>query len=591
MIIFILIILALMVKTAINYCIIFSLLFFSCQDKKSPTIEAETPQFAQSKQGMVVAAQPLATAVGNKILERGGNAADAAVATGFALAVVEPTMNGIGGRSQILARKTDGSFQSYNAMTQIPGSYRIPDSVVSSGHGTIAIPGVVAGLVKLHEAHGSLPLETLMQGAIELATKGFEILPGEAARHKMAYENIRGNVGLSAQMLKGDSVLYQAGERLIQADLSQTLTRIAQSGGRDFYEGETALRIAEDMAANGGFVTLEDLAQYKVLEGRMVTTQYRGYEIHSIAAPAGGGLVIKALNLLEPFELSLMNPAEWALVINQALALAANSRYEDYYELDLLSVQDKEWAEKASEDFIVPERATAQAAVYHQGAQNLLVTNVDWSGDTWGEDSHHTTHFTTADCQGMVVSITQTVGPLFGSKVITPGLGFVYASTMGAYLSGTDQAPGSRPRTTIAPTIVTKDGKTVMVLGAAGGLRILSGIVQTISRFIDQGMSLQAAVLAPRVHPMSAFDSLSGNYVGRGHQINAEFTPNNGWKAADSLRWLDAGFEVTPLERYGAFARVHALRYDEMTQLWTGVADADWEGTAKGPVESICTTQ
>jgi len=287
-----------MVKTAINYCIIFSLLFFSCQDKKSPTIEAETPQFAQSKQGMVVAAQPLATAVGNKILERGGNAADAAVATGFALAVVEPTMNGIGGRSQILVRKTDGSFQSYNAMTEIPASYRIPDSVVSSGHGTIAIPGVVAGLVKLHEAHGSLPLETLMQGAIELATKGFEILPGEAARHKMAYENIRGNVGLSAQMLKGDSVLYQAGERLIQADLSQTLTRIAQSGGRDFYEGETALRIAEDMAANGGFVTLEDLAQYKVLEGRMVTTQYRGYEIPSIAASAGGGFVIKALNLL-----------------------------------------------------------------------------------------------------------------------------------------------------------------------------------------------------------------------------------------------------------------------------------------------------
>jgi gamma-glutamyltranspeptidase/glutathione hydrolase len=323
----------------------------------------------------------------------------------------------------------------------------------------------------------------------------------------------------------------------------------------------------------------------------MVTTQYRGYDIHSIAAPAGGGLVIKALNLLAPFELSLMNPAEWALIINQALALAANSRYEDYYELDLLSVQDKEWAEKASEDFIVPKWAAAEATLYHQEIQNLRVTNVDWSGDTWGEDSHHTTHFTTADCQGMVVSITQTVGPLFGSKVITPGLGFVYASTMGAYLTGTDQAPGSRPRTTIAPTIVTKDGKTVMVLGAAGGLRILSGIVQTISRFIDQGMSLQAAVLAPRVHPMSAFDSLSGNYVGRGLQINAEFTPNNGWTAADSLLWLNAGFEVTPLERYGAFARVHALCYDEMTQLWTGIADADWEGTAKGPVESICTTQ
>ena len=416
-------------------------------------------------------------------------------------------------------------------------------------------------------------------------------MPGEAARHKKAYESIRENIGLTAQMLKQDSVLYEVGERLIQADLSRTLTRIAYSGGRDFYEGETALRIAEDMEVNGGFVTLEDLEKYKVLDGRMVTTQYRGFDIHSIAAPAGGGLVIKALNLLEPFELSLMSPPEWALLINQALAFAANSRYEDHYELDLQAVQDKEWAIKASEDFINPYRTTTDEGFYPSEAQNLVTANVDWSGDTWGEGSHHTTHFATADCQGMVVSITQTLGPLFGSKVITPGLGFVYASTMGAYLSGTDQTPGSRPRTTIAPTIVTKDRETVMVLGAAGGLRILSGIVQTISRFIDQGMSLQEAILAPRVHPILNFDSISGNYLCQGLQINAEFTPKNGWIAVDSLCWLDAGFEVTSLEYYGAFSRVHALSFDNTTQLWTGVADADWEGSAIGPLKSLCFIQ
>ena len=174
---------------------------------------------------------------------------------------------------------------------------------------------------------------------------------------------------------------------------------------------------------------------------------------------------------------------------------------------------------------------------------------------------------------------------------MTPGLGFVYASTMGIYLSGTDQTPGSRPRTTIAPTIVTKDGETVLVLGAAGGLRILSGIVQTISRFIDQGMSLQEAILAPRVHPILNFDSISGNYLSQGLQINAEFTPKNGWTAVDSLCWLDAGFEVTPLEYYGAFARVHALSFDNTTQLWTGVADADWEGSAIGPLKSLCFIQ
>lgn len=452
-----------MVNISSNFSILFIFMFFSCQDNQYTMKKIENPQFAQSKQGMVVAAQPLATAVGNEILALGGNAADAAVATGFALAVVEPTMNGIGGRGQILIRKVDGSFQSYNAMTEIPASYKLSDSVVSSGYGTIAIPGLVAGLVKLHEVHGSLPLKILMQGAIDMAARGFEILPGEAARHKKAYKSIRENIGLTAHMLKQDSVLYEVGERLIQADLSQTLTRIAYSGGRDFYEGDTALRIAEDMEVNGGFVTLEDLEKYKVLDRRIVTTQYLGYDIHSIAAPAGGGLVIKALNLLEPFELSLMNPSEWALLINQALALAANSRYEDHYELDLQAVQDKEWAIKASEDFINPYRTTTDEGFYPSEAQNLVTANVDWSGDTWGEGSHHTTHFATADCQGMVVSITQTLGPLFGSKMITPGLGFVYASTMGAYLPGTDQTPGSRPRTTIAPTIVTKDRETVMV--------------------------------------------------------------------------------------------------------------------------------
>ncbi len=139
---------------------------FSCQDNQGTMKKIENPQFAQSKKGMVVAAQPLATSVDNEILALGGSASDAALATGFALAVVEPTMNGIVGRGQILIRKMDGSFQSYNAMTEIPASYKLSDSVVSSGYGTIAIPGLVAGLVKLHEAHGSLPLKILIHSLL-----------------------------------------------------------------------------------------------------------------------------------------------------------------------------------------------------------------------------------------------------------------------------------------------------------------------------------------------------------------------------------------------------------------------------------------
>ena len=227
---------------------------------------------------------------------------------------------------------------------------------------------------------------------------------------------------------------------------------------------------------------------------------------------------------------------------------------------------------------------------YESGIEQsqLIADNTDWSGNSWGPDSHHTTHFVTADCKGMVVSITQTIGPVFGSKVITPGLGFVYASTMGTYLSASDQAPGSRPRTTIAPTIVTKDGKTVMVLGAAGGLRILSGIAQTISRHIDRGLVIKEAVAAPRIDPERIPNDESGKRRFDGMKFTAEFTPKNGWIKTDSIKWTKAGFGVEGITRYGAFGRVHAVNFNPATNTWTGVADPDWEGTAEGPVKSDC---
>ncbi len=572
--------------------IILIALLFACQPASEQTAEPQETgpvKYASSAYGMVAAAQPLATQAGNAILEAGGNAADAAVATAFVIAVVEPTMNGIGGRNQILVRKTDGSFQGYNGMTEVPASYVLPEEPPASGHGTVGTPGVVAALIRLHKEHGSMPLEKLMEAAIGYAREGFEVLPGEAARHKIAHKAMMADPGFRRQMLKQDSVLYKAGETLRQPDLAQTLSRISETEGRDFYEGETAELIASDMAANGGYVSLEDLKNYKALDARYVSTNYRGYQIHSIPAPAGGGLIVKALNILENFDLSAMTESQWAAVMNQALAIAMQSRFTDYYEPDLEIVKSKSWAADQAKTMVIPKAEANQSGRSLPPANaEVLAQQTDWSGDTWGRDSHHTTHFVTADCEGMVVSITQTVGPLFGSKVITPGAGFVYASTMGSYLASSDQAPGSRPRTTIAPTVVTKDGETVMVLGAAGGIRILSGIVQTISRSIDRGMTLEEAVAAPRVHPGSIRDPETRRNNANGMNINAEYTPENGWAATDSLSWVEAGFEVTPVTRYGAFARVHAIGRDPKTNTWTGMADLDWEGTAAGPNESDC---
>ena len=568
---------------------ILSALFFACredQEQKKEASKPSTTKLAQSGLGMVAAAQPLATAAGNSILEAGGNAADAAIATAFVLAVVEPTMNGIGGRNQILVRQADGSFVGYNGMTEVPASFVPAEEPPNAGYGTVATPGVVAALMRLQAEHGSMPWDELIKPAIQYASEGFEVLEGEAARHAYALEDIKQNPGFRRQMLKNDTMTYEVGETLKQPDLANTLQRIAKTNGKDFYEGETAKTIAEDMAANGGFVTETDLREYKALDARYVTTTYRGYEIHSIPAPAGGGLVVKALNILEQFDLSSMTDAQWAAVVNQALAFAIGSMEYDYKEEDLSLVQGKEWAEEKASEVVVPESVPLQNAAYNGSSDQLLAANTDWIGDTWGVSSHHTTHFVTADCSGMVVSITQTIGPLFGSKVITPGLGFVYASTMGAYLSGADQAPGSRPRTTIAPTVVTKGGETVLVLGAAGGLRILSGIVQTISRSIDQGMSIEEAVAAPRVHPEAGMND--GKREVFPLKFSAEFTETNGWNATDSIYWQEQGFESEAITRYGAFARVHAIARDAETGLWTGMADLDWEGTANGPEASMC---
>ena len=572
---------------------IFTLALFSCKEQKTeapPIVDDGDVQFATSPNGMVAAAQPLATQAGLKILEAGGNAADAALATAFVLAVVEPTMNGIGGRNLILVRKRDGSFKGFNGMTEIPAQYSPPEIPATSGHSTVATPGVVAALMRLYKEEGSLPLSQIMAASIEHAKNGFELLKGEAIRHEIAYDDMMSDPGFRSQMLKQDSVLYKEGELLKQHDLAETLQRIADTEGDDFYNGVTAERIAADMAANGGFVSLEDLKNYTVPDMRYVTTNYRGYQIHTMPAPSGGGLLIKTLNILEQFDLTKVNDLQWAAIMNQALAMAVNTMETHYKEADLELVQSKAWAKEQAAQIIVPEIASNRTAHNYElpEASHLLADNTDWSGDTWGEDSHHTTHFVTADCSGMVVSITQTVGPLFGSKVITPGLGFVYASTMGTYLSNSDQVPGSRPRTTIAPTIVTKDGQTVMVLGAAGGLRILSGIAQTISRHIDRNLAIKKAVAAPRIHPEMVRNKETGKRRFVGTKFSAEFTPNNGWVAADSIAWKAAGFEVTPIDRYGAFARVHAVTYDPETNIWTGVADPDWEGTAEGPLKSDC---
>jgi len=422
-----------------------------------------------------------------------------------------------------------------------------------------------------------LPWSELLQESARIAREGYALLPGAAARHEDGLEQFNDNPGFQQVFVEADGTAYDAGDLVKQPALAQTITRLAEAGAEDFYKGEIARQIAADMAANGGYVSVDDLAAYEVLNGRHISTQYRGYDIHSLAAPAGGGLVVKALNILENVDMAGLSESQWAAVMNQALALTINSMANDRAELDLEHVADKAWAaEQAASIRIPPAAAMATATVVVGDSHRALASNTDWSGNNWGPDSHHTTHFTIADCDGRVVSITQTVGPLFGSRVITPELGFVYAATMGNYLSAADQKPGSRPRTTIAPTVVTRDGEVVLALGAAGGMRILSAIVQTISRHVDQGHDPAAAVALPRVHPVQ-HETESGERIMRMEAVNLEMTPERGWPTEVSGELAAAGFEVVPVEQHASFGRVHLVA--RTGDAWQGVADPDWEGS------------
>jgi gamma-glutamyltranspeptidase/glutathione hydrolase len=512
------------------------------------------------------------------VLNNGGNAADAAVAAGFTLAVVEPSMSNLGGRIQVLVRSPEGRYQGYNGMTEVPASYEPPEEPVSQGYGTIATPGVVAGLARLHAEHGSLPWPVLLREPARIAREGFALLPGAAARHEDGLDRFKDDPGFQQVFIENDGTAYDAGDVLRQPALARTIEQLAETGADDFYHGEIAQRIAADMAANGGYVSAADLAAYRVLDGRYITTRYRGYDIHSLAAPAGGGLVVKALNMLENFDMASLTEAQWAAVMNQALALTINSMADDRAEPDLAHVADKAWAAQQAAAIRIPSATpVASSTTLSPQKKELLSSTTDWSGRHLGPESHHTSHFTIVDCDGRVVSITQTVGPLFGARVITPDLGFVYAATMGSYLSTADQAPGSRPRTTIAPTVVTRDGEVVLALGAAGGIRILSAIVQTISRHLDQGHDAVTAVALPRVHPLRG-ETEDGERITYTDKLYLEMTPERGWPVTVADKLKAAGFEVTPVERQASFGRVHLVA--RTGNAWQGVADPDWEGTA-----------
>ena len=514
----------------------------------------------RSRNGVVTTAHPLATAAGVNMLAAGGNAMDAAVAAAFTLSVVEPSMSGIGGRAQILIYTPTEGVHGIDATTQAPPFYKFKDTLaVEYGYETIAVPGVVKGLTDGLSIFGSLPLAQVMKPAIGYAQNGFTLLPGEAFRQESVNEVLKEFSGTWQHYLNNDSTTKKAGSWIIQNDLSKVLKAISEKGPDVFYRGWIAQAMVRDVRQNGGFLTLESLENYRAEKSHIVSGSYRGYGIKALWLPAYGAITIEALHILEQLPINLNVEREWARAVYHAIQAAYLDKKEQKTLDDAKRFTSTSWAKK---------RAMETPLINGPESNGSNTGSKDSIPEIEKDLNGHTSHLTVVDKNGMIVSLTQTIGPTMGSKVATPGLGFLYAQTMGGYLGEVE--PNLRVPSHISPVIVFKDDKPLLALGAAGGSRIPSSIVNVISKIIDYGMPLSKALYAPRVHPLE-------------EGINLEVVDGTRWNEDDSTYFSQLGYTVEMGRLPGKFGRIHAVMLDTLTGEWIGCADPDWEGTAGFP--------
>jgi len=517
-----------------------------------------TAQVAVSRHGMVASASQLATGVGAEVLRKGGTAVDAAVATAFALAVAEPTMSGLGGRTSIVIRDATGATHGIDGLNQVPSGFQ---SGAPPGYSQAAIPGTPAALARAQVEHGSWSLAEVLAPAIRLAEEGFPMPPGEAARLSAARSTLLQHEASARYFLRPDGTAYGAGEHFVQSDLARALRAIAEGGIDVFYHGWIADSIHSDMTEQGGFITRTELAGYEALPAITAEGSYRGWRLVSNFRPSSGHTVVQALQMMEEFDAPGPDePAQWGSLIGEAMRLALADRHRSFGspEASAHVLTSKEYARQRAADMAVgtPSGAPVAAGV---GAGSDTPFE---QGDTWfSGDLESTTHLATADASGRAVSITQSIGPSAGTRLAARGVGFLYATRLGS-------TPGSRPSSTISPTLVlAPDGTFALALGGAGDTRIISAVIQTISRWVDHDMSVEEAVAAPRLHPLGSSEL----------RVEGALWPTSDRDALSAL-----GFTVSTAAATW-FGRVHAVDFDPMSGDFTGAADPRRDGSAAGP--------
>ena len=477
-------------------------------------LRAASREPVRAKHAMAVAQQP-AELAGLQVLQRGGNAVDAAVAIGFALAVTYPFAGNLGGGGFMLIRLADGRSTFIDFRETAPAK-STPDMYLDAqgnptrdsleGWRSSGVPGTVRGFELAQSKYGKLKWADDMAPAIELATKGFPV------SYSLA-ESLKGSRGLgrdpeSKRIFQRDGRFYEMGETITQPDLAKTMTRIAQRGAKEFYEGDTAKALAEQMAKHGGLITLDDLKNYKAEERQPLSGAYKGYTVIAAPPPSSGGVgILQMLAMLDGtgYEKSGFGSAA-------AMHMEAEVMRRFYADRNNY-LGDPAFVKNPIAGLLEPAYVTSRrASIDLKKASN---SDVIGPGPVAGSgESNETTHYNVIDAEGNAVAVTYTLNGGYGNGITVPGLGFLLNNEMDDFASkpgspnlfglvqgkANDIRPGKRPLSSMSPTIILKNGKPFMLVGSPGGSHISTAVLQVILNVIDFGMNVQEAIDAPRLH-------------------------------------------------------------------------------------------
>ncbi len=478
-------------------------------------VQAASVAPVAAENGMVVTAHRLATQVGVDVLRRGGNAVDAAVAVGYALAVVYPAAGNLGGGGFMTLQFADGrktflDFREKAPLAATADMYLGADGqpvkgLSTRGHLAIGVPGTVSGLEFARAKYGTMQRAVLMAPALQLARRGFVLEPGDIAMLATATDDFRKDPASAAIFLR-EGAPWSAGQRLVQKDLARTLQRIARHGSRGFYQGPVGAALVASSRAGGGLITQADLDQYATRELAPVECDYRGYRVVSAPPPSAGGVILcEILNILEGYPLKELGygAAQGVHYQIEAMRHAYVDRNSylgdpDFVHNPLERLLDKDYAARIRAA-IDPARAGV--------SQDLRPGVAPHEGS-------NTTHYSIIDREGNAASVTYTLNDWFGARVAAAGTGVLLnnemddftiklgAANMYGLVQGESNAiaPAKRPLSSMSPTIVSRDGKPVLVLGTPGGSRIITVTALVLLNLIDYGMTVQEAVDAPRFH-------------------------------------------------------------------------------------------